>query len=133
MTAKLTDAKAKSAVMYKVCKSFCCCFIFTFERYISKSLLFDILLTETGGSSASGDVCTKCVKDPNYKEYYQIQCANFDEYLKCQSKCVASKEKSPFKCIQNPACLKNCESICKKLWPSKHTLRVFSNSVYILK
>ena len=125
---KVDGCKGKKCSYVQVCKSFCCCFIFTsylFQRYISKSLWFDILLTETGWSSASGDVCTTCVKDPNYKEYYQIQCANFDEYLKCQSKCVASKEKSPFKCIQNPSCLKNCESSCKKLWPGKRKRKVF--------
>ena len=67
--------------------------------------------------------CTKCVKDKKYKEYFQIQCTDFNKYLKCQSKCVSSKSnavKTAFECIRNPACARKCESNCKKVWPGDY-------------
>ena len=69
------------------------------------------------------EFCTKCVKDKKYKEYFQIQCTDFEKYMKCQSKCVSSKIngiKTPFECIRNPACAKKCESNCKKSWPGNY-------------
>ena len=65
-------------------------------------------------------VCNKCGKSGEYKEYFQIQCTNFDQYMKCQSKCVSSEAKSPFDCIKNSTCSKKCESRCKKCWPGSY-------------
>ena len=71
-------------------------------------------------NSAVSGFCNECVKDKDYKDYYQILCADFDEYLECQSKCVSSEVKTPFECIQTPTCVKTCESNCKKLWPREY-------------
>ena len=72
--------------------------------------------TETTKIESPG-VCKKCGKAKEDKEYFQIQCANFDQYFDCQSKCVKSESKSPFECNRNSGCSKKCESRCKKLWP----------------
>ena len=69
---------------------------------------------------SNSGVCTKCTNDKEHKEYFQIQCADFKMYLKCQSNCVSSAEKFPSKCLRNPDCRKKCESKCKKLWPGRY-------------
>ena len=64
--------------------------------------------------------CNKCGNSGKYKEYFQIQCTNFDQYLKCQSKCVILEAKSPFDCTKNSVCRKKCESRCKTFWPGTY-------------
>ena len=77
-----------------------------------------MFLFQTGRMSNSG-VCAKCTKNKEHKEYFQIQCADFNKYVKCQSKCVSSQEKVPSKCFHSPECLRICESKCRKLWPGR--------------
>ena len=78
--------------------------------------------------------CNKCVKDKEYKDYYQILCADFDKYLKCQSKCVSSEAKTPFECIKTPTCVKTCESNCKKLWPGEYLrLYMYTRTPFVLR
>ena len=62
-------------------------------------------------------ICSKCQNTKEYKEYFKIQCTDFDEYLKCQSKCVSSERKTPVECINDSACIGKCESKCKNVWP----------------
>ena len=72
------------------------------------------------GRASNSDVCTKCTKDKEHKEYFQIQCTDFNKYLKCQSKCVTSAGKNSYRCFKNHTCLKKCELSCKKLWPGRY-------------
>ena len=73
----------------------------------------------TSSIEGSDAICTKCVKTSKYKQYFLIKCADYNEYLECQSKCVTSEAKTPFECIRNSGCVQKCESKCKKFWPGR--------------